>query len=171
VTRLKLLALGAAATMSAALVYAEPARLAHARALALALFGDDDRAAATRIVNIQRDGSGDFALTARLNGASMPMVLDTGASSVILTEAAARKAGLPTELLDYNVNVQTANGATRAAPIVLDRLAIGGLSEQAVPALVVAPGSLKTSLLGMSFLDRLHSWEVRGDRVELRFFR
>ena len=33
--------------------------------------------------------------------------------------------------------------------------------------LVVPRGQMKTNLLGMSFLDRLESWEVRADRLML----
>jgi len=56
----------------------------------------------------------------------------------------------------------------RAAPVTLDQLAVGGIVERAVPALIAQPGQLRTSLLGMSFLNRLESWEVRGDRLVLR---
>ena len=118
-----------------------------------------------RNVEVVRGRGGDFALAAHINGARVPMVLDTGASSVVLTQAAAKAAGLPLEVLDYSVNVETANGRTHAAPITLDRLAVGGLTERAVPALVAKPGELKNNLLGMSFLNRLASWEVRGDRL------
>jgi aspartyl protease family protein len=121
-----------------------------------------------RNVEVVRGRGGDFALAAHINGARVPMVLDTGASSVVLTQAAAKAAGLPLEVLDYSVNVDTANGRTRAAPITLDRLAVGGLTERAVPALVAQPGQLKNNLLGMSFLNRLESWQVRGDRLLLR---
>ncbi|MEX2036258.1 MAG: TIGR02281 family clan AA aspartic protease, partial [Xanthobacteraceae bacterium] len=62
----------------------------------------------------------------------------------------------------------TANGRTRAAPVTLDRLAVGDIVERAVPALIAQPGQLRTSLLGMSFLNRLESWEVRGDRLMMR---
>ena len=37
-----------------------------------------------------------------------------------------------------------------------------------VPALVAQPGQLRSNLLGMSFLNRLESWEVRGDKLILR---
>ncbi len=121
-----------------------------------------------RNVEVVRGRGGDFAVGAHINGARIPMVLDTGASSVVLTQDAAKAAGLPLEVLDYSVRVDTANGSTRAAPITLDRLAIGGVIERAVPALVVKPGQLKNSLLGMSFLNRLESWEVRGDRLMMR---
>ncbi|HEY6028720.1 MAG TPA: TIGR02281 family clan AA aspartic protease, partial [Pseudolabrys sp.] len=101
-------------------------------------------------------------------GAKIPMVLDTGASSVVLTQEAARAAGLPIEVLDYSVNVDTANGRTRAAPVTLARLAVGNLIEHDVPALVVRQGQLRNNLLGMSFLNRLESWEVRGDKLRMR---
>ena len=71
-------------------------------------------------------------------------------------------------LKSLQINVDTANGRTRAAPVTLDRLAVGDIVERAVPALIAQPGQLRTSLLGMSFLNRLESWEVRGDRLMMR---
>jgi len=121
-----------------------------------------------RNVEVVRGHGGDFAVAAHINGTRIPMVLDTGASSVVLTQEAAKAAGLPIEVLNYSVNIDTANGRTRAAAVTLDRLAVGGLSERSVPALVAQPGQLKNNLLGMSFLNRLESWEVRGDRLRLR---
>jgi aspartyl protease family protein len=121
-----------------------------------------------RTVEVARAGTGDFAVTAQVNGARVALVLDTGANAVVLTRDDAKAAGLPLEVLAYTVSVDTANGRTRAAPVTLDRVAIGGLVERSIEALVVQPGQLKTSLLGMSFLNRLQSWEVRGDRLLLR---
>jgi aspartyl protease family protein len=121
-----------------------------------------------RNVQVVRSNGGDFAVAVHINGAKIPMVLDTGASSVVLTQEAAKAAGLPIEVLNYSVNVDTANGRTRAAAVTLDRLAVGGLMERSVPALVAQHGQLKTNLLGMSFLNRLASWEVRGDSLRMR---
>lgn len=122
------------------------------------------------IVAVARTDGGDFAINAEINGARIAMVLDTGASSVVLTRDDAKAAGLPIEVLDYTVNIDTANGRTRAAPVTLDRVAVGSLVEHSVDALVAQPGQLKTSLLGMSFLNRLQSWEVRGDRLLLHAY-
>jgi aspartyl protease family protein len=121
-----------------------------------------------RTVAVARTNNGDFSISAQINGAHIAMVLDTGASSVVLTRDDARAAGLPLEVLSYTVNIDTANGRTRAAPVTLDRVAVGALVERSVDALVAQPGQLKTSLLGMSFLNRLQSWEVSGDRLILR---
>lgn len=121
-----------------------------------------------RIVEINRGRVGEFSVSALVNGANVPMALDTGASAVVLTQDAAKAAGLPLEVLSYNVTVDTANGRTRAASVTLDRVGVGGIVERSVPALIAQPGQLRTSLLGMTFLNRLESWEVRGDKLIMR---
>jgi aspartyl protease family protein len=125
-------------------------------------------AARGRVVELARTGAGDFHISTQVNGAKVPMVLDTGASTVMLTRDAAIAAGLPMEMIKYNVNIDTANGRTYAAAAIIDRIAVGGIVERSVPALIAQPGTLKTSLLGMSFLSRLQGWEVRGDKVVMR---
>ena len=121
-----------------------------------------------RTVEIARANTGDFRIGTEVNGARVVMVLDTGASSVVLTHDAAMAAGLPLEFVKYSVNVETANGHTLAAPVTLARIAVGAIVEHDVPALIAQPGQLRLSLLGMSFLNRLQSWEVRGSRVMMR---
>ena len=118
-------------------------------------------------VEIARSQAGEFALQARINGVKAPMVIDTGATSVVLTWETAKAIGLPLEMLEYNVDVETAGGHTKAARLTLDRLAVGHLVEKSVPALVVPRGQMKTNLLGMSFLDRLESWGVQADKLRL----
>jgi aspartyl protease family protein len=119
-------------------------------------------------VEIVRGRGGDFQVAAQVNGTRVAMALDTGASAVVLTHDAAKAAGLPLEMLNYTVQVDTANGRARAASVTLDRLAVGGIVERSIPALIAQPGQLRTSLLGMSFLNRLESWEVRGDKLMMR---
>jgi aspartyl protease family protein len=121
-----------------------------------------------RTVEVARGPGGSFFVTVMINEARVSTVLDTGASAVVLTQEAAKAAGLPLEVLTYSVSVETANGRARAAPVTLDRLSVGGITERAVPALIAQPGQLRTNLLGMSFLNRLQSWEVRGDKLVLR---
>ncbi len=118
-------------------------------------------------VQIPRRQGGEFALHAKINGVSAPMVIDTGATSVVLTWETAKAIGLPLDMLEYNVDVETAGGHTKAARLTLDRLAVGKLVERSVPALVVPRGQMKTNLLGMSFLDRLESWGVQADKLKL----
>ncbi len=121
-----------------------------------------------RVVEIARGRGGEFRVATEVNGAAIPMVLDTGASAVVLTHEAAEAAGLPIEFIRYNVNVETANGRTQAAAVTLDRITVGSIIERGVPALIAQPGQLRTSLLGMSFLNRLDGWEVRDGRLTMR---
>ena len=154
-------------TAGAVVAYKDPERVARASET-LSEVMRERSFSPVRAVQIARGHNGEFALRARINGVAAPMVVDTGATSVVLTYETARAAGLPLELLDYDVDVETAGGHTKAARLTLDRLAIGKLVERSVPALVVQHGQMKTNLLGMSFLDRLESWEVRSDHLMLR---
>ena len=153
-----------AATIGAVVAYKDPEQIARASDTVSALLR---QRAASRAVQIARGQSGEFALHAKINGVTAPMVIDTGATWVVLTYETAKAAGLPLELLEYDVEVETAGGHTRAARLTLNRLAVGKLVERSVPALVVPHGQMKTNLLGMSFLDRLESWEVRADSLML----
>jgi aspartyl protease family protein len=152
-------------TAGAVVAYGDPGRIARAKSTVAELL---QKRGSLRAVQISRGQGGEFALQAKINGVTTPMVIDTGATSVVLTFETAKAAGLPLELLDYDVDVETAGGHTKAARITLDRLAVGKLVERSVPALVVPHGQMKTNLLGMSFLDRLESWEVRADSLMLR---
>jgi aspartyl protease family protein len=154
-------------TAGAVIAYKDPERVARASETFSEVMRERSFST-TRAVQIARGQNGEFSLRARINGVVAPMVVDTGATSVVLTYETARAAGLPLELLDYDVDVETAGGHTKAARLTLDRLAIGKLVERSVPALVVQHGQMKTNLLGMSFLDRLESWEVRSDHLMLR---
>ena len=86
---------------------------------------------------------------------------------VVLTAADARKAGIDTRGLDYDVPVATANGSALAAELRLDQIAVGPIVMRRIPALVAKPGALEESLLGMSFLERLKSYTVERGRLIL----
>jgi aspartyl protease family protein len=168
-TRFLLVLFLMAATASAVVAYRDPEQIARASDTVADLLRKRALAPAS-IVQIPRGQGGEFAIHARINGVATPMLIDTGATSVVLTYETAKAIGLPLELLEYDVDVETAGGHTKAARLTLDRLAIGKLVERSVPALVVPHGQMKTNLLGMSFLDRLESWEVRTDHLVLRGF-
>jgi clan AA aspartic protease (TIGR02281 family) len=155
-----------AGTAGAVVAYGDPKQIARAGD-SVAKMLRQRSLEAPPAVHIPRGRAGEFALHAKINGVRAPMVIDTGATSVVLTWETAKAIGLPIEMLEYNVELETAAGYTKAARLTLDRLAVGALVEKSVPALVVPRGQLKTNLLGMSFLDRLESWGVRADRLML----
>jgi aspartyl protease family protein len=119
-------------------------------------------------VVVARRADGSFTLTGRVNGRQTHFVFDTGASTVVLTAESAAAAGFRPDVLTYSMPVLTANGRTLAAPITIETLAIGPITERRVQALVARRGVLRDNLLGMTFLERLPSYEVRGNRLILR---
>jgi aspartyl protease family protein len=123
---------------------------------------------ARQTVVIMRNGDGHFAVRATVNRIPMTMLVDTGASLVTLTPADAGKIGIDAAKLDFGMPIQTANGLIHAAPITIDRLAIGNIERRQVKALVAPPRALQESLLGMSFLDSLSGYSISGDRLVLK---
>jgi aspartyl protease family protein len=96
------------------------------------------------------------------------MIVDTGASTIVLRPEDAKKAGIDVSKLSFTIPVLTANGRTVAARVRLNSVAIGPLQREDVDALVAERGALAESLLGMSFLGRLRSYEFSGDFLTLR---
>ena len=87
---------------------------------------------------------------------------------VVTSDPQAARIGLDTRALAYDVDVVTANGAARAAPTWLERIAVGPIQLRNVRALVARPGAMSESLLGMSFLENLQSYTVERGRLILR---
>jgi aspartyl protease family protein len=116
-------------------------------------------------VIVNRRLSGEFAIAGRVNAARVTFLFDTGASAVVLTAEDAKRAGVETSRLVFDVPVATANGGAMAAEVRLDQVAVGPIVMRNVPALVARRGALDESLLGMSFLERLKSYTVERDRL------
>lgn len=95
---------------------------------------------------------------AAVNGASVRFLVGTGADTVALT-IDGRAVGINADALVFHERTLTASGADRAARVMLHEISIDQLSIDEVPAIVSA--NLGRSLLGLSFLRRLKSFEVR----------
>ena len=93
--------------------------------------------------------------------------MDTGASDIVLSPADAARAGFERSELAFNRQYQTANGIGWGAPVVLRSIEAGAIRFRGVAA-SVNDAPMSESLLGMSFLDRLAGFEVRGDSLILR---
>ncbi len=111
--------------------------------------------------------SGHFVTTADINFTDVTAVIDTGASAVALSWEDAENIGLDPDYLDFVRPVNTANGVVRAAPVMLKRVAIGGVTVNDVEAWVLPKGAMRGTLIGMSFLSRLSGYRVEGGRLVL----
>jgi aspartyl protease family protein len=118
-------------------------------------------------VLLTRARGGHFASTVTVNGTSLSMLIDTGASSVVLSHQDAIRAGIDVDNLNYTITVRTANGSTTAAATRLSEVTLGSITRQNVSALVSRDGAMNGSLLGMSFLSSLQSMQMQGDQLTL----
>jgi aspartyl protease family protein len=120
------------------------------------------------VVEIEAERNGHFSAEADINGRSIPVMIDTGATMVVLSYEDAERAGLLLTDKDFTRAVSTANGTARVAPVTLDRVSIGNITVRDVPAAVAESGRLRTSLLGMTFLSRLSRFDMRAGRLVLQ---
>lgn len=118
-------------------------------------------------VILEKHGNGHFEARAEVNGKPVRFLVDTGATTSVLTSADATAAGYDVSALSFNIPIQTANGAARAARVTAEELRIGAIFRNRQVLLVASPGQLEQSLLGMSFLSSLSGYDVRGDRMVL----
>jgi len=118
-------------------------------------------------VTFHRGLGGHFDVVARIDGASIPMIFDTGASAMVLTSADPQKAGIDTSRLAFDTDVSTANGTGKAAVVFLSTIDVGGIVRHNIRAYVTEGGALETSLLGMTFLETLSRYAVTRDSLEL----
>jgi len=113
----------------------------------VALQSSSDNTVNNDIVAITANSSGHFSISATVNGTYVEMILDTGATQVVLTDFDARRIGLDMNNLSYRIPVKTANGTTYTAAVRLDDVSVGPISVSSVGALVAKPKDLGTSLL------------------------
>lgn len=115
---------------------------------------------------LKRGKDGHFHMEVTVNNAPIRFLVDTGASIVTLSEDDARRAGFDPGTLDYTMQFSTANGTAWGAPIRIERMQAGSLVARDVRAAVGGAGMSK-SLLGMSFLNQLNGFSVKGDTLTL----
>lgn len=117
---------------------------------------------------LPEDGRGHFLAQTRVNGVQIESMVDTGASVIALTLEDAARIGIFPNAADYKVSLATANGSIGAAPVRLREVRLGGILVNDVEAVVLPAGRLKVSLLGMSFLRRLSSFQVAKGSLLLK---
>jgi aspartyl protease family protein len=109
---------------------------------------------------------GAFNAMGSVDGTPVRFTIDTGASGVVLSPADAQRIGLDLDALTYSGSGETANGVGRWAPYTAASLSLGPIRLSNV-SVAINRAPMSTSLLGMSFLRRLESFEVRDGRLTL----
>jgi aspartyl protease family protein len=119
-------------------------------------------------VTLAADPQGHFLVEPIINGTRLRMLVDTGASLVVLPREDARRLGINPAPSEFRAAVSTANGSVLVAPILLKEITVGGVSVRDVRAAVFPDNKLQVGLLGMSFLSKLSYFEVAGGRLVLK---
>jgi aspartyl protease family protein len=120
------------------------------------------------VVVLTESADGHFYAMGNVNGSPVRFLIDTGASETVLSPSDAKRIGIDTGALSFSHPYQTANGIGLGAAFTLRTLSIGSIELFDMPV-SINQADMGTSLLGMSFLRRLRSFEFQGRRLFLRW--
>ena len=118
------------------------------------------------VSRLARRDDGHFYVTADVNGAQIEFLVDTGASTVALTEEDAEAAGLEFSPSEYEPVARTASGTARGVALTLPKVTVDGKEVMEVDAMIIDGAEI--SLLGQSYLSRIGGVEMSGDTMVLR---
>lgn len=117
-------------------------------------------------ISFNAGSGGHFYVPVALNGRSIDFIADTGASDIFLTQEDARKVGISTYNLNYNLTYNTANGQVKAAKTNVSSLVVGPIKLSNV-SVSVSQNNGGMSLLGMSFFSQLSKYEVKDGKLTM----
>jgi aspartyl protease family protein len=118
-----------------------------------------------RTVTLTSDSRGHFEVDARIDGRQIDLIVDSGASKIVLRESSAARLGIFPRPSDYTGRSSTANGVAKFAPVRLNRVEVNGIVVRDVDAAVMPDEALNVNLLGMTFLSRVKWTHDRGRLV------
>ncbi len=117
-------------------------------------------------VSFRASAGGHFQIEAHIDGTPIRFLVDTGATDIVLSPADARRLGFDLARLRFDRSYRTANGMVQGAPVTLGALTVGPIRLRDIPA-TVNGAEMNQSLLGMRFLNRLKSYEVKDGVLTL----
>jgi len=125
-------------------------------------------AAGPNVMVFTENRDGDFSVIGAVNGTAVEFMVDTGASDIVLSPDDARRIGIDVDALQFTSRYETANGEGRGASYIVDRLQVGPVTMLNVPV-AINGAKMRNSLLGMTFLRRMKSFEMKGRKLYLRW--
>ncbi|WP_265516022.1 retropepsin-like aspartic protease family protein [Nitratireductor luteus] len=118
-------------------------------------------------VRIPADARGHYEAEFKLNGRRIDALVDTGATFVAINQSTARRIGLKLARSDFRYKVNTANGEAMAATAEIASLQIGRIHVDNVQAVILEDKALDGTLIGLSFLNRLASFQMQNGTLLL----
>lgn len=115
-----------------------------------------------RQLSIAQGQGGHYWVAGSINGQPVQFLVDTGATSVAVSEIQARRLGIDYRVDGRQMVVNTASGTAKAWRVQLSSVKVGTIDVLGVDAVVVEGGAPSNALLGMSFLGRVSWREDQG---------
>ena len=107
------------------------------------------------IARVVRNNLGMFKTNGFINGIAVPFLVDTGATTIAMSEAYAKLIGLSYRVDGKRSQAQTASGIVSIWQVTLAKVRVGGIELTNVEAAVIKGNFPEEILLGMSFLNRI----------------
>lgn len=120
------------------------------------------------MVVLEADRRGHYHAKLLINGVVVESLVDTGASVVAMSAEDAKRAGIRAPSDARKARFSTANGIVEATVVRIPEVRLQGVLLRDVEASIMPPGTMSGTLLGMSFLKKLGSFEIRGNTLVLR---
>lgn len=119
-------------------------------------------------VTLTADGRGHYFAPVEINGRVATMMVDTGASTVALSADDVRKLGVIVPSNAPKVQISTANGVIAATRMILPEVRLDTITVRDVEATLLPEGVRSVSLLGMSFMAKLSSFQVNDGELSMK---
>ena len=117
-------------------------------------------------IEVPRAEDGHYYLQLAINGTPLTLMVDTGASGLVLSLDDAARLGIEAGSLQFLGEAMTANGLVRTAQVTLPLIELGGFRSENFRA-YVNEGAMDGSLLGMDYLGQFRM-EFAGNMLILR---
>ncbi|WP_170784546.1 retropepsin-like aspartic protease family protein [Ruegeria lacuscaerulensis] len=117
-------------------------------------------------IEVPRSADGHYYLPVEVDGQTITFLVDTGASQIVLSSRDAERIGVDLNQLNYFGRALTANGEVRTAPVRLETVTLGPITDQNISAWV-NEGELHQSLLGMDYLHLFSNIQFADGRMIL----
>ncbi len=119
------------------------------------------------MVRLRKGEDGHFQADVTINGRTIRMLVDSGATVTSISSQTAQRVGVEVDRSGFPVVTSTANGKTQDWRATASELRLGSIRREDFPV-HVSDTLGDTDLLGMNFLSTLKSWRVEGDEMVLQ---
>lgn len=116
---------------------------------------------------LMADRSGHYFLDAEVDRENITFMIDTGASTTVLSYDDAEALGYNMRRMKPDVQVSTGGGMVEMVRVNLSSIEAGQIRVHNIEALIAPDNSMKQSVLGMNFLRSLRSYSVESGKMTL----